>query len=398
MPIRDRTIIDNLLNIDTINAEISELTERVDNVENGVHFVGEFNTYEEMVNTLTNPQDSSWVFITQDETHSNVRTQYIYNNGWKYAGGQTSVNDATNLTKGVIKLGGDLSGTANNPQLTSIIDGGSYNFGNNTVTFDTKGRLINVNIGTSATEWIFKSLGGTRSEKTSVFTVPTYNTDNAFLMFYYNGLLIAETDCYLRKNSTTITTKFDVNIDDDIMICNMRLIGKISSADIISDTTSDTTITYSSNYLNNNFARLDNDIVPKTTEVYDIGSSTNKYNSIYLLTAPIITSDVKFKNEINDLGINALEFINNLDVKQYKLNGGNRVHTGLISNQLKETLDYFDVDYAMYIKDKDSGNEAIRYEELIPILIKAIQNNTVWYKKLFYKIKKIIKKWGDKNN
>lgn len=398
MPIRDRTIIDNLLNIDTINAEISDLTERVDNIEGGVHFVGEFDTYAIMLNTLATPQTQDWVFITQDETHSNVRTQYIYNNGWKYAGGQTSVNDATNLTKGVIKLSGDLSGTASSPQLTSITDGGSYNFGNNIATFDTKGRLINVNIGTSATEWTYKSLSGTRTEKTSIFTVPIYNTDNAFLMFYYNGLLIPETDCYLRTNSTTITTKFDVNVDDDIIIYNIRLTGKLSSADIISDITSDTTITYSSNYLNNNFARLDSDIIPKTTEIYDIGSSTNKYDTIYLLTAPIVTSDIKFKNEIKSLDVNALEFINNLEVKQYKLNGGNRVHTGLISSQLKETLDNFNVDYAMYIKDIDSGNEAIRYEELIPVLIQAIQNNTSWYKKLFYKIKKIIKKWGDKND
>lgn len=396
MPIRDRTIMDNLLDIDTLNAQIAEISERVDNVESGVHFVGEFATYEEMITTLTNPQDSNWVFIAQDETHSNVRTQYIYNNGWQYAGGQTSVNDATNLTKGVIKLSGDLSGTASSPQLISVTDGGSYNFGNNIATFDTKGRLINVNIGVSATEWTFKSLSGTRSKVISVFTVPTYNTDSACLMFYYNGLLIPETDCYLRTNSTTITTKFDVNVDDDIIIYNIRLTGKLSSADIISDLTSDTTITYSSNYLNNNFARLDDDIIPKTTEIYDIGSSTNKYDTIYLLTSPVVTSDIKFKNEIDYLSVNALEFINNLEVKQYKLNGGNRVHTGLISNQLKETLDYFNVDFAMYIKDKDSGNEAIRYEELIPVLIQAIQNNTPLYKKLFYKLKKFIKKLGDK--
>lgn len=398
MPIRDRTIMDNLLDIDTLNAQIAEISERVDNVESGVHFVGEFATYEEMIATLTNPQDSNWVFIAQDETHSNVRTQYIYNNGWKYAGGQTSVNDATNLTKGVVKLSGDLSGNASNPQLTSITDGGSYNFGNSIATFDTKGRLINVGIGTSATEWTFKSLRDVRSEITNIFTVPIYDVDNAFLMFYYNGLLMPETDCYLRTNSTTITTKFDVNTDDDIMICNMRLTGKISSDDIISDTTSDTTITYSSNYLNNNFARLDDDIIPKTTEIYDIGSSTNKYDTIYLLTSPVVTSDIKFKKEVDYLSVNALEFINNLEVKQYKLNGGNRIHTGLISNQLKETLDYFNVDFAMYIKDKDSGNEAIRYEELIPVLIQAIQNNTPLYKKLFYKLKKFIKKLGDKHD
>ena len=120
MPIRDRTISDNLANFDTINIEIAEISERVDNLKNGVHFIGEYSTYAVMIETLTNPQDSDWVFITQDETHSNVRTQYIYNNGWKYAGGQTNVNDATNTTKGVIKLTGDLSGTANNPQLSSI--------------------------------------------------------------------------------------------------------------------------------------------------------------------------------------------------------------------------------------------------------------------------------------
>lgn len=395
MPIRDRTISDNLANFDTINTEIAEISERVDNLENGVHFVGEYSTYAVMIATLTNPQDSDWVFITQDETYSNLRTQYIYNNGWKYAGGQTNINDATNTIKGVIKLTGDLSGTANNPQLSSIIDGGIYNFGNNIVTFDTKGRLINVDIGTSATEWTFKSLSETRTEKTNVFTVPTYNTDNAFLMFYYNGLLIPETDCYLRTNSTTITTKFDVNIDDDIIICNMRFIGKLSSNDIISDTTSDTTITYSSSYLNNNFARIDNNIIPKTTETYNIGSSTFKYDTIYLKTAPIVTSDSNFKNDIKPLEINALEFINNLETKQYKLNGGNRVHTGLLSNQLKDTLDNFNVDYAMYIKDLESGNEAIRYEELIPILIQAVKNNTSWYKKLYYKIKNAIRKRGE---
>ena len=85
MPIRDRTISDNLANFDTINTEIAEISERVDNLENGVHFVGEYSTYAVMIETLTNPQDSDWVFITQDETYSNSRTQYIYNNGWKYA-------------------------------------------------------------------------------------------------------------------------------------------------------------------------------------------------------------------------------------------------------------------------------------------------------------------------
>ena len=49
-----------------------------------------------------------------------VRTQYVYNGeDWLFAGSVVYVNDATQLTKGIVRLNGSLSGTADNPKLSN---------------------------------------------------------------------------------------------------------------------------------------------------------------------------------------------------------------------------------------------------------------------------------------
>jgi hypothetical protein len=399
MPVRDRTILDNTLSSDTLNQRISAVEEELSSVKSGVHFVGEFTTYALMASTLLTPQDSDWVFITSDETKGGIKTQYIYNSSiseWKYAGGATSVNDATDTVKGVLRLSGDLSGTANNPQLSSVITGGTYAFGNNTVTVDSKGRLINIISGTTAYEWTFHSKPTVRSSATRTLTVPSYNTASAMLMFFYNGLLIPEPDNYTRLNSTTIVTNFIIGTDDDILILNTKFVGSINSSAIVNDLVLDTTTTYSSNKLNSDFAKLTSSIIPKNNILYDIGSAAYSYKDGYFYNSPIITSMRSKKKEIenNELG---LEFVNNILSNTYKMIDGNRSHKGFIADSMKTTMDLFDVDFGVYIKD-ENGNEALRYEELIPIMWKAIQDLTPWYKKIYYKIKKHIRERKLKRN
>lgn len=395
MAVRDRTILENALNLDQVLQKQNEIENKINTIQNGVHFVGTYNTYAEMISTLVNPSDTSWVIIAEDETKSNARTQYIYSadtSEWIYAGGATSVNDATDSVKGVIRLAGDFNGgTANSPQLSTIITGGTYAFGNNTVTVDPKGRLVNIIAGSTSYEWSFASKPNTRTQEITVLTVPSYDVANATIQFFYNGLLISPND-YDRTNSTTITTHFTIRIDDDIFILNLKFIGKIDSSVIINDLALSDTTTYSSNKLNTDFAKLNDSIIPQQDATYNLGSSNFRINDLYIVNPPIVTSDPSNKRNIEVLQINALEFANNLESLQYNLLEGNRIHTGLSSTQLKSTLNEFGVDYAMYVKDADTGNEAIRYEELISILIKGLSQVTPWYKKIYYKIRKYFRR------
>jgi hypothetical protein len=52
----------------------------------------------------------------------------------------------------------------------------------------------------------------------------------------------------------------------------------------------------------------------------------------------------------------------------------------------------------MYVKDVDSDEEAIRYEELISFLIQGMSQLTPWYKKILYKVKKYIRERKLKRN
>ncbi len=393
MPIRNKTITENTINLNETNQRVSNLENQVSSLQSGVHFIGEFSTYAEMILAIPTPSDSDWVFITSDETQAGARTQYIYDislSSWKPAGGVTSVNDASTTVKGVIQLTGDLTGTANSPRLKSVITGGTYNFGNNIATVNTKGIITNIISGTTAYEWVFYSAPSVRPVKTRTLTVPTYDVSNAILAFYYNGFRIAEQNNFTRVNTTTISTNFDINVDDEILIQNEKFVGTIDSSIFINDNAIDTTTTYSSDKIESSYAKLDDDIIFKSNATYDIGSATYAVKDIYSFNSPIITSMRSKKKDIvdNKLG---LEFTNAILPRMYKMKDGVREHSGYIADEILNTMNLFNVDFGLYIKDKNN-NEALRYEELIPILCKAIQELTPWYKKIYYKIKMYFKK------
>ena len=122
-----------------------------------------------------------------------------------------------------------------------------------------------------------------------------------------------------------------------------------------------------------------------------------------MTNAPNTSSDANDKSNIadSDLGLN---FVSQLTPRKYTLNSGdsNRTHYGLIAQEVKTVLDNNSIstkDFAPYIKaelkeiESDVGTGeykyALRYEEFIGILIKAIQeleqrvqdleNNTTWF-------------------
>jgi len=79
-------------------------------------------------------------------------------------------------------------------------------------------------------------------------------------------------------------------------------------------------------------------------------------------------SDLRLKEKITPVGY-GLNAILEMDPVKYKYIDGDEVHLGLIAQQLQEILPEVVIDNP----SSDQDMLAVRYEEIIPVLIKAIQ-------------------------
>jgi hypothetical protein len=138
----------------------------------------------------------------------------------------------------------------------------------------------------------------------------------------------------------------------------------------------------------------ENGLFPGTGNTYSCGNSGNRWKDIYSYNAPNYVSDVRLKTDIEtcDLG---LSFIQSLRPVSYRWIVGQREwvppdnpddpeakstlvdrpgvrrHYGLIAQELRDTL--AGKDFAGYVYDPEADEYSIRYGELIPPLIKAVQ-------------------------
>ena len=125
---------------------------------------------------------------------------------------------------------------------------------------------------------------------------------------------------------------------------------------------------------------------PTSTAIFTLGllgpinsgtdASTRTWKNIYLTNAATVVSDERTKQNIlpSDLG---LSFINNLEPVKYNRIDGNRTHYGLIAQQVKSVLDEANVtDFGGWVISNVGdplSQQALRYEEFISPLIKAVQ-------------------------
>lgn len=141
------------------------------------------------------------------------------------------------------------------------------------------------------------------------------------------------------------------------------------------------------------------DWYPLASNTYNIGipaatGVTARYwKTIYSNTGTIQTSDQRLKKDIQESNL-GLDFINNLNPVSYKfiegskdlVDGeyvsvpGSRTHYGLIAQEVKQVLDEAGIeDFGGWVKldlDNEDSDQALRYEEFISPLIKAVQELT----------------------
>jgi hypothetical protein len=155
-------------------------------------------------------------------------------------------------------------------------------------------------------------------------------------------------------------------------------------------------------------------MAPSGDNAYQLGTSDFRWSSVWAANGTIQTSDSRTKTDISDSAL-GLDFINQLRPVSYKFKlGGNtvlgqvyrdgngdicaadaegaipaeliteqhkgtRTHWGLIAQEVKEVVNNSGVDFAGWVltnKDDPNSPQALRYDQFISPLIKAVQELT----------------------
>lgn len=131
---------------------------------------------------------------------------------------------------------------------------------------------------------------------------------------------------------------------------------------------------------------------PQTDNVFDIGSSSFRFAAMHATninsTNPVnVTSDRRLKSNIIALEYGLSEILNLKPVNYRLINGGNdKKHLGLIAQEVEKLIPEI-------VNKSDDKNQtrSMRYTELVPVLIKATQEQQVLIDQQSEQIKELIK-------
>ena len=192
------------------------------------------------------------------------------------------------------------------------------------------------------------------------------------------------------NNARKVTT-YDLDVNNDLSISQQFFISNGSAGSpslTFNNTTNMGFYRHSANQIGVSISgtgnvRFKNDqFGPQFTNTIDLGQGSLRFQDIFLMTNPNVSSDQNVKNTIatSDLG---LDFINKLNPVSFKYNEGTRTHYGLIAQEIETVLGAISkstTDFAGFCKDEvdEDGNAmtpiyGLRYSEFISPIIKAIQ-------------------------
>jgi hypothetical protein len=173
------------------------------------------------------------------------------------------------------------------------------------------------------------------------------------------------------KNSGSISTEYRVGCNDDY--CRTTSIDSVTFTDYTGESTKAIAV-YGS-------------LLPEAHGSFNLGTMASAWGNVYASTAyylggsPIETSDKNKKNTINPIAESYSNLFDMLNPVTFKFNDGtsNRLHTGLIAQDVKSAIDACGIDsrdFAAYCEWKDDNgndNSGLRYEEFIALCINEIQ-------------------------
>ena len=135
---------------------------------------------------------------------------------------------------------------------------------------------------------------------------------------------------------------------------------------------------------------------PSSTNYISLGTSNKQYKNVYgqnlYVNGSAVSSDRKLKEEIEPLNEKHVEFFKNLKPVSYKFKDGTsgRRHTGFIAQEVEEAIEeagMTDQDMAAVVKDE--SQYYLRYEEIIAVQTKVIQDLMARVEKLEAKVNRL---------
>jgi hypothetical protein len=109
-------------------------------------------------------------------------------------------------------------------------------------------------------------------------------------------------------------------------------------------------------------------IAPDLDNAYTCGTSALRWSDIWAVNGVIQTSDRRFKTNIKDLNYGLTAIMKLRPVTYNWISNDNGTRFGLIAQELKEVISE-----VVYTGSDKNQNLGVAYSELIPVLIKAIQ-------------------------
>lgn len=138
-----------------------------------------------------------------------------------------------------------------------------------------------------------------------------------------------------------------------------------------------------------NAAMVTRNITPNEDANRDLGSTAMRFNNLYLANAPIVTSDANLKINKDFIGDLVLDAWADVHYVQYRNVQGDRLHFGVLAQNVKETFEAHGLDPFAYgllcwdewEADEETGLEAggrygVRYQECM-VLEMALTRRTI---------------------
>jgi hypothetical protein len=135
---------------------------------------------------------------------------------------------------------------------------------------------------------------------------------------------------------------------------------------------------------------------PAINNQKSMGTSGFRWSEVYASNGTIQTSDQRLKTDIEDSSL-GLDFINDLRSVSFKLldDTEQRVHWGLIAQEVKQTIDKHDVNFGGWSEGSDdTKTQHLNYSEFVSPLIKAVQELSIENQELKSQIAEIKKHLG----
>ena len=213
---------------------------------------------------------------------------------------------------------------------------------------------------------------------TSIELSPSASSNNGgFIDFHYNGSSSDYTSRIIEGSEGKLTVEGDLNVNG-VVRCNGSQVFYINDTNAVIGSANATGLVTlaagsSATMVANGANFSAPNIIPRNNGTnFSIGSSSAPFKYIYLQNNPVVSSDSRLKEGIQQLPVDELaDFIKGIKLVKYNYIGDDKERIGVIAQQLQEV----NPELAKYfVNEQESGYLGLSVADLVFPLIAAVRS------------------------